>query len=137
MGAVPRRRPNRLRVQPDGGEASRLARERGLPGVTAEALEGLGLPELDPLTVAAELATWRQVADLPASVLTAPHNDWVELIGPSARSSLEAAAEVLSRREGAPLRAELARLDAQFLRKTSHDPGSDPELDWWWRRRPP
>ncbi len=84
--------------------------------------------------VAEELRTWRTVVRLPRSVLWAPHNDWTEFIGPLARSVLHAADEALSRRDGAPLRAELARLDAEFARKTSPNPFADPTLPWWARR---
>jgi hypothetical protein len=84
--------------------------------------------------VAQELQEWRTLVRLPASTLSSPHNDWVQFIGPFARSSLEAAVQALNRRDGAPLRAELARLDAEFERKTSHNPLADPNLPWWSRR---
>lgn len=84
--------------------------------------------------VADELRTWQTVVSLPESVLSAPHNDWTEFIGPTARSVLDAADEALSRRDGAPFRAELARLDAEFARKTSANPFADPSLPWWARR---
>jgi len=86
------------------------------------------------VTVADELQRWREVVQLPTSTLTAPHNDWVEFIGPSARSVLEAAVDALNLRASAPLRAELARLDPEFERKTSHNPLADPKLPWWSRR---
>ena len=84
--------------------------------------------------IADELQTWRRVAHLPESVLAAPHNDWTEFIGPMARSTLGAAEEALNRHDGATLRAELARLDAEFARKTIHNPSADPSLPWWGRR---
>ena len=111
-----------------------MAERRGLPTSTAEALAALDEAGLDPITVADELQTWRMVVILPTSVLWAPHNDWTEFIGPSARSVLEAADNALGRRAGAPLRAELARLDADFARKTSPSPFADPSLPWWARR---
>lgn len=117
---MPRKRPAELRSYTT--VASRLAEERGLAAITADALDRLGQPGLDPLTVADELQRWREVVQLPMSTLAAPHNDWVEFIGPSARSVLDDAVQALNWRAGAPLRAELARLDPQFERKTSHNP---------------
>jgi hypothetical protein len=129
---VPRRRPGRLRRQsaphPDDG------REHGLPGATAQALERLAEPGLDPRTVAVELQVWRDVVSLPRATLSAPHNDWTEFVGPGARAVLADAVQALDRRDGAPLRAELARLDALFERKTSPNPLADPTLPWWSRR---
>ena len=111
-----------------------MAESRGLAAVTAEALVALDDPDLDPVTVADELQTWRDLVHLPTSVLWAPHNDWVEFIGPTARAVLDAADRALNRRDGAPLRAELARLDREFAGKTSHNPFTDPSLPWWARR---
>jgi len=129
---VPRRRPGRLRRQTapfltDG-------RELGLPGGTAQALERLGEPGLDPVTVAVDLQVWRELVGLPRATLSAPHNDWAELVGPGVRAVLADAVQALDRRDGAPLRAELARLDALFERKTSPNPLADPTLPWWSRR---
>lgn len=129
---MPRRRPSQLRRR--STRISHEAQLRGLPVATAEALDRLGDPGLDPLTVADELETWRSVVHLPVSVLWAPHNDWTEFIGPSARAVLESAVQALNRRDGAPLRNELARLDAEFARKTSPNPRADPTLPWWARR---
>lgn len=129
---MPHKRPRLLRTRTT--PSSRLAEERGLPAVTAEALAALDEPGLDPVTVAEELHTWRTVVSLPESVLWAPHNDWTEFIGPAARSVLEAADQALSRRDGAPFRSQLARLDAEFSRKTSANPFADPTLPWWARR---
>lgn len=84
--------------------------------------------------VADELRTWRMVVHLPTAVLSAPHNDWTEFIGPTARGLLHDADRALNRRDGAPLRTELTRLDAEFERKTSHNPFADPALPWWARR---
>lgn len=129
---MPRRRPSRLRRKPVPVPGK--AQVRGLPAVTAEALGRLDDPELDPSMVADELETWRTVVRLPASVLSAPHNDWTEFIGPSARSVLESAVQALNRHDGASLRNELAKLDAEFERKTSPNPFADQSLPWWARR---
>lgn len=129
---MPRKRPVQLR--PRSTPASRQAEARGLAAVTAEALERLDLPGLDPLSVADELQTWRRLVHLSASTLSAPHNDWAEFIGPMTRGVLEEADRVLNRRDGGPLRAELARLDAEFERKTRPNPFADPDLPWWARR---
>jgi len=107
---------------------------RGLPSATAAALDRLDVGELTSSSVALELETWRQVVSLPVAVLSAPHNDWTELIGPGARRVLEDAVQALDRRHGAPLRAELARLDACLERKTSNNPFADPTQPWWARR---
>lgn len=111
-----------------------MAESLGLASITAEALVALDDPDLDPVTVAEELQTWRYLVHLPTSVLWAPHNDWVEFIGPAARSVLDAADQALNRRDGTPLRAELVRLDREFARKTSHNPFTDSSLPWWARR---
>lgn len=129
---MPRRRPRLLRSRTTA--ASRKAEEWGLASVTAEALSWLDDPDLDPVAVAEELQTWRVLVHLPTSVLAAPHNDWTEFIGPRSRSILDAAERALNRPDGAPLRAELARLDAEFARKTSNNPFADPSLPWWARR---
>lgn len=129
---MPRKRPRLLRTRRTS--LSRFAEERGLPAVTAEALAALDEPGLDPATIADELRTWRTVVNLPESVLSAPHNDWTEFIGPTARSVLAAADLALSRRDGARFRAQLAQLDAEFARKTSANPFADPALPWWARR---
>lgn len=129
---MPRKRPRLLRTRTT--PSSRLGEQRGLPAATAEALAALDEPGLEPAAVADELRTWQKVVSLPESVLSAPHNDWVEFIGPMARSVLDAADHALSRRAGAPFRAQLARLDAEFARKTSANPFADPALPWWARR---
>ncbi|WP_375424794.1 hypothetical protein [uncultured Friedmanniella sp.] len=128
---MPRRRPNRLR--PADLTADQVE-EIGLPAVTAQALARLGQPGLEPETVALELQAWRDVVRQPVSILSGPLNDWIEFIGPSARAVLDEADQALNRRDGAPLRRELARLDAEFERKTRHNPLSDPRLPWWSRR---
>ncbi len=86
------------------------------------------------MTVAENLATWRDITALPASVLAGPHNDWTGFIGPLARSVLEDALTALNKRNARPLRLEVERLDAAFIRKTSHDPRSDAGQPWWFRR---
>lgn len=101
---------------------------------TVEALDLLGEPGLDAFTVATELRAWREVVRLPRSTLSAPHNDWTEFIGPSARAVLAEALQSLNRRDGASLRTEVFRLDSEFERKTSHNPLADPALPWWSRR---
>ena len=128
---MPRRKPGRLRAAPS---PTRPTTTRGVPDVTAHALDRL---DDDPLTSAAvvlALDEWRQVVALPESLLRAPHNDWTEFIGPSARAVLEDAVRALPRRAAGPLRAELARLDARFEAKTSQNPFADPSLPWWARR---
>lgn len=84
--------------------------------------------------VAEELRAWREVVQLPASTLAAPFNDWTQFIGPFARGLLEDAVSALNRRDGAPLRDELARLDAEYERKTAPNPFADPALPAWARR---
>lgn len=105
-----------------------------LPPRTVRALESLDDRALDPAIVAGELDQWRELVALPTAVLSAPHNDWAEFVGPSARATLEEAVRALNRRDGAYLRAELRRLDAEFARKTSNNPLADPSLPWWARR---
>lgn len=129
---MPRKRPAQLR--PHTTPTSDQAQELDLPAITAQALDRLGQPGLDPSTVADELQAWRTLVQLPTSTLSAPHNDWTEFIGPAARTVLADAVQALNRRDGAPLRAELARLDSEFERKTSHNPLADPSLPWWSRR---
>ena len=151
---MPRKRPGRLR--PRSTLTAERARELGLPLLAAQALDRLGEPGLVPEAVATELKVWRDLVHLPASTLSQPHNDWTELcerqrvelsggcggssalrtelVGPSAREVLAEAVQALGRRDGAPLRAELARLDAELEHKTSHNPLTDPTLPWWSRR---
>ncbi|GAB2587645.1 hypothetical protein [Microlunatus antarcticus] len=128
---MPRNRPQRLRALPPSVPPSTT---RGLPTRTAESLDWLDDPALTSKDVALELDEWRHVVSLPEAVLSAPHNDWAEFVGPSARAALDDAVRALGRREGAPLRAELARLDERFRRKTSNNPFADPALPWWARR---
>ena len=128
---MPRNRPHRLRTTRPGVSPSTT---RGLPAFTAEALDRLDDPALTSHGVALELEEWRRLVDLPEAVLSAPHNDWTEFVGPSARAVLDDAVRALGRRDGAPLRAELARLDERFRRKTSNNPFADPALPWWARR---
>lgn len=129
---MPRKRPAQLRRH--ANLTSDRAQELGLPVITAHALNRLEQPGLEPETVAIELQAWRHLVHLPTSTLSAPHNDWVEFIGPSPRAVLADAVQALNWRDGAPLRAELATLDSEFERKTSHDPLADPSLPWWSRR---
>ena len=101
---------------------------------TMAALDRLDDPDLTPVAVALELQVWGTVVHLPVAVLSGPHNDWTEFVGPDARGVLEDALQALDRRHGAPLRAEVARLDDAFERKTSNNPFADPTLPWWARR---
>ncbi|SEP95165.1 hypothetical protein SAMN05421756_10245 [Microlunatus flavus] len=80
------------------------------------------------------LREWAEVVGRSEAELSAPHNDWAELVGPSAREVLEDALHALPRRASRPLRAEVARLDAVFERKTSPNPFADPSRRWWARR---
>jgi hypothetical protein len=80
--------------------------------------------------VADELQDWRDVVHQSASTLSAPHNDWIEFSGPSARAVLEAADQALKRLTSAAARA-VSLLDAEFERKTSANPFADPALPWW------
>ena len=107
---------------------------RGLPDRTAHALDRLDSSSLSSAAVADALREWADVVGRPGSVLSAPHNDWAELIGPSAREVLEHAVHALARHPARPLRAEVARLDEEFERKTSHNPFADPSRPWWARR---
>jgi len=127
---MPRRSPGRLRA---ATPPTRATTARGLPGRTAHALDRLDNPHLSSAEVADALREWAEVVGQPQRVLSAPYNDWAEFIGPSARAVLEDAVQVLGR-AGRPLRAELARLDADFERKTSHNPFADPLRPWWARR---
>lgn len=128
---MPRRSPGRLRA---ATPPTRATTARGLPDRTAHALDRLDDPHPTSAEVAHALQEWAEVVGQPQRVLSAPHNDWAELIGPSAREVLEDAVQALGRRAARPLRAELARLDADFERKTSHNPFADPSRPWWARR---
>lgn len=122
----------------DAGESVRVATlfavSLGLPQPAAVGLERAGELGLDPITVASELNTWRNVCGKRKAVLAGPHNDWTMFIGPMARAVLEAAVDAISRSESAGLRRELVRLDAEFEAKTLHNPKLDPTLPWWARR---
>lgn len=114
--------------------ATLFAVSLGLPQPAAVGLERAAEPGLDPITVASELNTWRNVCGKPKAVLQKPNSDWSMFIGPMARTILESAVDALSKSESAGLRRELARLDADFEAKTLHNPKSDPTQPWWARR---
>lgn len=71
---------------------------------------------------------------MPRSVLRTDNNDWVQLVGPLARNTLEEAMCALNGRRCAAIHDEVAQLDALFARKTLNDPLADPSLPWWSRR---
>ena len=127
---MPRRRPARLRPAPPAPRTT----TRGLPAYTAEALDRLEVADLSAVSVRVSLEEWVTVVGQPRRVLSAPHNDWTEFIGPSARETLEEALQALPLRAARPLRAEVSRLDAVFERKTSQNPFADPSRPWWARR---
>jgi hypothetical protein len=106
----------------------------GVPTATSRAIERLGRSGISSARVNAALATWRAVVRKPRSALHRDNNDWTELIGPMARRELEDAIHALGRRQRAPLRREVARLDALYEQKTLNDPRADPSLPWWARR---
>lgn len=107
----------------------------GLPRTVAQALERLDEPDLDPVTIAGELDQWRKVCSKPRATLAKPNNDWVEVIGPQARSAIEAAIQALDRTSAAQLSIEVSQLDVRYEDKTLNDPDADPSLPWWSRRR--
>ena len=126
-----RRRPARLRAERPAPRSTQITR---IPQATLRALDRSADRHVSSQSVARALATWRTVVRRPASVLAAPHNDWVELIGPMAREELERALRTLSRRHAAPLRAEIAVLDEAFRARTVPDPWADPARPSWRRR---
>jgi len=107
---------------------------------TSRALDRLARPEVSSARVRRALEAWRRTASLPRAVLSAPHNDWTEFIGPMARDELERALLALPRRRAAPLRAVVERADKEFRAKTLHNPRADSSRPWWarrwWRCRP-
>ncbi|WP_298799453.1 hypothetical protein [uncultured Pseudonocardia sp.] len=128
---MPRKRPSRLRTV-----AARPA-TRAIPGVplaTTRALDRLDRPEISSLRVIQALETCQRTASLPAATLSAPYNDWTELIGPMARDELERALRALPTRQAAALRVLVARADAAFRVKTLNNPRADPSQPWWARR---
>lgn len=101
---------------------------------TSRALDRLGRRLLTSRSIRTELVTWREVAHKPRSALGADDNDWIRFVGPLARNTLEEAVRALNRHQRAPLRREVARLDAVFEEKTLNDPLADQSLPWWSRR---
>jgi hypothetical protein len=101
---------------------------------TSRAVDRLGRRRMSSASINGALATWRSVVHKPRSALHGDNNDWTEFIGPMARGELEDAIHALGRRQRAPLRREVARLDAVYEQKTLNDPRADPSLPWWARR---
>jgi hypothetical protein len=91
---------------------------------TSHALDRLDRPTINSEQVGQALATWQHVAHLPRDVLSGPHNDWTDFIGPTARAQLEQALHALSQRQAAEtLRA-----------KTLNNPTAEPSQPWWAKR---
>jgi hypothetical protein len=107
---------------------------RGVPMSTSRALDRLDRPRLTSLEINGELISWRRVAHMPRAALGREYNDWIQFVGPPARDALEQAMRALARRQRAPLRRRVARLDALFEGKTFNNPLADPSLPWWYRR---
>lgn len=128
---MPRRRPSRLRAAV-GRPATRAI--PGVPLATALALDRLDRSEISSLRVNQALETWKRTAALPEAVLSAPHSDWTEFIGPTARDELERALQALPTRQAAALRVLIARADDAFREKTLNNPTADPLQPWWARR---
>ena len=129
---MPRRQPSRLR-----SPCAPTVAIAGVPIATSGALDRLGRPEIGSAEVGCALGRWRQVASLSKTQLTSPHNDWTDIIGPMAREVLERAMKALSRRQAAPLRNQVEKIDNMFLAKTLHNPAADPSRPWWERRSTP
>lgn len=129
---MPRRPPARVRAT--NRRRRRPIPIHGVPISTSRALDRLDRPRLTSLEINAELLTWRRVAQKPRAVLAREGNDWIHFVGPLARDTLERAMRALPRRQRAPLRRRVARLDALFAGKTVNNPQADPSLPWWSRR---
>ncbi|WP_459027799.1 hypothetical protein [Pseudonocardia sp. DLS-67] len=129
---MPRRPPARVRAL--NRRRSRPTPIRGVPISTSRALDRLDRPRLTSLAINDELIVWGRVAQKPRAVLAREGNDWIRFVGPLARDPLEQAIRALPRRQRAPLRRRVARLDALFEEKTLNNPLADPALPWWSRR---
>jgi hypothetical protein len=126
---MPRRPPARVRAS-----HPRPTSIPGVPIATSRAIDRLDRSGISSATVGEALATWRAVVRLPRSALHGDNNDWTGFIGPIARTVLEDAILALRSRQRAPLRREVARLDAWYAQKTLNDPRKDQSSPWWSRR---
>lgn len=129
---MPRRPPARVRAL--NRRRRRPTAIRGVPISTSRALDRLDRPRLTSLEINAELLGWHRVAHKSRAALARESNDWIHFVGPMARDRLEQAMRALTRRQRAPLRRRVARLDALFEGKTVNNPLADPSLPWWSRR---
>lgn len=105
----------------------------GVPLSTSHALDRLGRPDVSSRAVASGLRQYQRIAALSRDVLQAPHRDVTEFIVPGVRAELERALDALPRRAAAPLRAVVARADAEYEARTLHNPGAGPG-PWWTQR---
>jgi hypothetical protein len=101
---------------------------------TSHALDRLDRPTINSEQVGQALATWQHVAHLPRDVLSGPHNDWTDFIGPTARAQLEQALHALSQRQAASLRTLVERADETLRAKTLNNPTAEPSQPWWAKR---
>jgi hypothetical protein len=129
---VPRRPPSRVRAH--RRRPRRPTPIDGVPLATCRALDRLDRPSLTSRSVRDGLVEWHRVAQQPVAELRREYNDWIRFIGPFARHTLEQAMNALPRHHRAPLRREVARIDAVFLDRTLNDPRADPSRPWWERR---
>ncbi|MFI1250432.1 hypothetical protein ACH4TY_27620 [Streptomyces anulatus] len=137
-GAVPRRTPASLRPR-QRGWARPWVRYRDVPrlsGAANAAVRALERERLTPGIVSVALSVWsvrvhgaerrwtRGEAEFACSCCG---EGW-------ARDTLQQALFMLPTSAAAELRVRVESLDEVLLRRTHHEPMTDPELSWWHRR---
>ncbi|MFF2078713.1 hypothetical protein ACFVXG_28675 [Kitasatospora sp. NPDC058162] len=139
---MPRRRPKGLRAERwRPRQTVPVRRIRGVSGLTRAAIRRVEDERLGPNAVFWALAECRRYLAQPGRVLPEPEVGCDECNPVLARDELEAVLRWLPRGARVDLGRLVARLDAEFDRRSAlmsgpRIPGPPLGVEGWWRRRP-